>query len=66
MVMDGNSNLSDIFDSQESQIIRLASRSNLGGVLEQLGSDLLYVDHGAHTPLVIIARNNGLFGWGLS
>ena len=66
MVMDGNSNLSDILDAQESQIIRLASRSNLGGVLEQLGSDLLYVDHSAHTPLVIIKKGRQLFGFSIS
>ena len=54
----------DILDPQESQIIRVTSPDiNLDGVVDRIGSGLLYVDHGAHTPLVIIARNNGLFGW---
>ena len=49
---------------QESQIIRVTSPDfNLDGVVDRIGSGLLYVDHGAHTPLVIIARKNGLFGW---
>ena len=64
--MYGNSNLSDILNSQDSQIIRLASRSNLGGVLEWLGSDLLYVENGAHTPLVIINNGGRLFGFSIS
>ena len=55
--------LYDILGPQESQIIRVASPDfNLAGVVDRIGSGLLYVDHGAHTPLVIIARNNGLFG----
>ena len=57
----------DILDPQESQIIRVTSPDfNLNGIVDRIGTGLLFVDHGAHTPLVIIARNNGLFGWGLS
>ena len=53
----------DILEPQEGQIIRVASAaSDFNKVVDQLGGDLLYVDQGAHTPLVIIKRGKGLFG----
>ena len=53
-----------LVEPQEGQIIRVASpSSDFNLVVELLGGDLLYVDQGAHTPLVIIKRGKGLFGW---